>query len=136
MFSSKKLAIAVFSILVGTSATAAGFNLTVDSINNCLDMKTSTLLGTAQIPIEPGQYSVKISKSTTNFCKDTSCPTSAVILLISTGVYEPSKWLYVVETGRSAKITVNNPGTVYGYFADDFCSDNSGKTTVKFTKVL
>lgn len=130
------------TLLLSSVAQGAGFDLTVDARQNCLDLRSGSLNSAATHSIPNGRYVVSLIFRDAKYCVDPNyfkgCPVPKTVFYITTD-NRPKEWFHVVQQGQPIVIDVTGVGTdaniVSAFFIDYFCQDNSGKNILRFRTV-
>jgi len=129
-------------LLLNSFAYGAGFDLTVDARQHCLDLRSGSFNGAASHTIPNGRYAVSLIYRQAKYCIDPTyfdgCPVPKAVFYVTTD-NRPSEWFHVVERGKPIVIEVTGFGTeankVSAFFIDYFCQDNSGNNILRFREV-
>jgi hypothetical protein len=118
-------------------ANSAGFDLPVDALSNCFEIKTKSIADLASHAISNGRYVVNVRSDNAHYCSG-ACPVPKVTFYVTTD-NNPKGWFNQVEKGRPVVIDVSGEGTdaniIYAFYTDITCGDNSGGSVLSFRAV-
>jgi hypothetical protein len=102
------------------------FELKVSASANCLPGGEM-----ASHEITPGYYKVNIRECNLNLCGGLRECNLNQVAMYTQARFSPNGSLHVINKGRTVYFRIwEGATTVYGYIADDVCSDNTGTATL------
>lgn len=127
------------SLLVSGVANSASFNLNVNALSNCFDIRSRSIPNLASYPISNGRYVVDMTSTSARYC-GSECPVPKVMIYVTTND-RPQGWFNQVEFGHPIVIDVTGNGTdaniVYAFYIDITCApDNTGASVLSFRTVM
>jgi len=132
-FAKKFLMASVAAVCMGLAAVAAQAKpaavVTVDALNNCLDLEGQSVSGIATTWLPAGTYRVKISANTSLQCA-AGCNTFdnvSVVVDLKSAVLTPTKPITITLGAQG--------GRVDAYVVDTQCWDNTGSLSLSVTKL-
>ena len=126
-----------FGALLGVFAAAAiaqTTSITVDALANCVTVTGGiTSVQSLLVPLQPGDYSVKVKSSTATYCANGACPHPETAITVFDQDSNAAETFIVKASGPATKLSLPAGALVWSYFLDTECSDNAGSSTLKFT---
>jgi hypothetical protein len=122
-------------------AGAQTFQLAVDARNQCLNVNVGRLDRVATMFIPNGRYTVTVT-STARYRPSGAGDAVHKVAFFITTFNQPTGWFFAPAVGMQSKLEVRGPGgvgasanTIRAFFIDSYCSDNTGRATITFSRV-